>query len=87
MNNISNSKIANTSVNFTNILVAGGSYAALSFINNFITIIQGANALPVQSNGGKFSITMIEPKVEFLKVIGMSRVLHDINFANLSTCF
>lgn len=33
MDNISTSKIGHISGNFTNILVFGGSYAALSFIN------------------------------------------------------
>lgn len=82
MNSISTSKIGHLPGNFTNILVVGGSYAALSFINNFTSIIQGENnTLPLQSNGRKFSITMIEPKSGFLNVIGMPRTLLDIKFA------
>lgn len=78
---MANTKIANISSNFTNILEIGGSYAAISFIDNFITMIQGENALPLQTNGRKFSITMIEPKSGFLNVIGMPRAILDVEFA------
>lgn len=45
------------------------------------SIIQGANTFPLQPNGRKISITMIEPKNGFLNVIGMPRALLDTDFA------
>lgn len=52
------------------------------------SIIQGANTFPLQPNGRKISITMIEPKNGFLNVIGMPRALLDTQHPKISVlCF